>query len=293
MSSRHRSLRQQTGQKMGLFGFGCNLVLFIAKIVIGVFSNSAAVIADGVNNLTDCASSIVAIIGFRFSSNKHDKKHPYGHGRLEYVSGFTISIIIILTAASLTQFAVSRILDPQVISTGFVLYTVLVVSIIAKLFMAYGYYIVNKTIRSATLMASLKDSLSDALVTLITILSLIVSPIMNIPIDGIVGLIVVGFVFWSGISSLLDNMSLLLGEKVDSTVTKRVKETILSYKSFVKIESVEMHDYGPESQIAIIKVRLASSVSVYELEDDIRSAKDELREEFRVNATIFWSPVQG
>lgn len=293
MSKVKTSARQKSGQLAGLAGLVCNLVLFVVKIIFGVISNSAVVIADGINSLTDTASSMVAILGFRMSSRREDSEHPHGHGRMEYVSGFIISMIIIMTAISFGQFAIGRIMNPEPIEETPILYTVLVGSIVVKIALTLLLHRINKKVGSATLMASIKDNVSDVLSTSITLIALVAAPRTSFPVDGIAALLVTVVVLWSGITSFLDNMSLLVGEKVDRRVPRKIRVIVRAHEAFVKVIEIEMHDYGPESRVAVIMVGLKQGVSHEQLERDLRHTKKELEELLGIDATIYWAPQKG
>ena len=291
MMKREVTIRQKIGFRAGVVGVGTNLMLFGGKFVMGMISGSVAVMTDSFNNLIDLVSSIVTMVGFRMSAKRGDAMHPHGHGRMEYVAGFVISMLIVATAVTFGQLAISRIINPVDVETSVVLFGILSVSILGKLGLAVYFRLVNEKIDSATLIASAKDSLSDALITSVTVIALLVAPVTSIPVDGIAGLAVAVFILVAGLTSFFENVSLLLGENVDTKISKKIRRIVLSKDAFAKVQLIEMHDYGPESRKVIVKVVLKKGVVAGKVEVDLMNAKTELKDKLDVDATIYWSPV--
>ncbi|MFA9464634.1 MAG: cation diffusion facilitator family transporter [Velocimicrobium sp.] len=287
------SLRQKEGCRIAVIGLLVNFILSAGKFMVGVSSNSIAILADSLNNLMDCTSSLIIFIGFRFATRGKDKKHPYGHGRMEYISGFVVSMLIVITAISFGKAALERIIHPQEVNFSLVLLFIPISAIIVKLVLAYYIRYKNKLIQSATLSAASKDSFADALITSMTLLSLIDLPFTDFPLDGLVGLIIAGFVLWTGITSFIENMSLLLGKGMDADLLKEVKKTILTHDVFSGIQTLEIHDYGPESRIAMIQVSLNQRFHFEQVQDIQKEVRVELKEKFDLDATLYWTDHQG
>ncbi|MFP3155020.1 cation diffusion facilitator family transporter [Lachnospiraceae bacterium ZAX-1] len=279
--------RQKVGCKTGFIGLVSNILLAAGKLSMGVVSGSVAILADGFNNLADCISSLITIIGFRFSGRAKDKNHPYGHGRMEYISGFIISMMIIATGISFGKVAFIRILNPQPVSVYPVLFVATALCIAAKLWLALYTRAQNKEMKSTTLTASMKDSFSDALVTSITLLSLIITPFTALPIDSVVGLIVSGFILWSGITSFIENLDLLLGEGANEELSKAVKDIVMKYDAVEAITNLAVHDYGPQARIAIIQVSMAGSSYTPFAQQALASIKEELKERLGLDSTLY------
>ncbi len=290
--NRTTSSRKKVGCQIAVIGLLVNFILFTGKFIVGVSSNSIAIIADSLNNLMDCTSSLIIFIGFRLATRGKDKNHPYGHGRMEYISGFVVSMLITITAISFGKAALERIIHPQEVDFSLVLLFIPISAIIVKLVLAYYIRYKNKLIQSATLSAASKDSFADALITSMTLLSLIDLPFIAFPLDGLVGLIIAGFVLWTGITSFIENMSLLLGKGVDADLLKEVKKTILTHDVFAGIQTLEIHDYGPESRIAMIQVLLNQRFHVEQVQEIQKEVCVELKEKFNLDATLYWTDHQ-
>ena len=285
--------RKKIGCRIGVISLLANFALFAAKLPIGLLGNSIAVTADSFNNLADCASSLVTFAGFHLSSKGKDENHPYGHGRMEYISGFVVSMLIIVTAVSLGKSAIVRVIHPQEVHISPLLLIVPALSIAAKL--ALGCYArhENKLIQSAALVAFIKENFADASATSITLLSLSVSPFTSVPLDGLTGFAVTGFVLWSGIASLLENLSLLLGRGADAALSKEIKAAILSHDVFADVQSLTIHDYGPEARISTIQVSLSQCHHSASARDAAKQIVVELKEKFDIDATLYWTGHRG
>jgi cation diffusion facilitator family transporter len=286
------SSRKKVGCRIAVIGLLVNLILFAGKFIVGVSSNSIAIIADSLNNFMDCTSSLIIFIGFRLATRGKDKNHPYGHGRMEYISGFVVSMLIAITAISFGKAALERIIHPQEVNFSLVLLFIPISAIIVKLVLAYYIRYKNKLIQSATLSAASKDSFADALITSMTLLSLIDLPFIAFPLDGLVGLIIAGFVLWTGITSFIENMSLLLGKGMDADLLKEVKKTILTHDVFSGIQTLEIHDYGPEARRAMIQVSLNQKSHLEHMQEIQKEVCVELKEKFDLDATLYWTEHQ-
>lgn len=293
MSKNHTtSSRQKAGCRIAVIGLFVNFILFAGKFIVGVSSNSIAIIADSLNNLMDCTSSLVIFIGFRLATRGKDKNHPYGHGRMEYISGFVVSMLVAITAIPFGKAALERIIHPQDINSSIMLLFIPIFAIIVKLVLAYYIQCKNKLIQSAALSAAAKDNFADALITSMTLLSLIDLPFIAFPLDGLVGLIIAGFILWTGVTSFIENMSLLLGKGADADLLKEVEKTILTHDVFSGIETLEIHDYGPETRIAMIQVSLNQKFQVQQMQDIQKEVCIELKEKFDLDATLYWTNHQ-
>jgi len=286
------SSRKKVGSQIAVIGLLVNFILFAGKFIVGVSSNSIAIIADSLNNLMDCTSLLIIFIGFRLATRGKDKNHPYGHGRMEYISGFVVSMLIATTAISFGKAALERITHPQEVNFSLVLLLIPISAIIVKLVLAYYIRYKNKLVQSATLSAASKDSFADALITSMTLLSLIDPPFIAFPLDGLVGLIIAGFVLWTGITSFIENMSLLLGKGMDAELLKEVKKTILTHDVFSGIQTLEIHDYGPEARRAVIQVSLNQKSHLEHMQEIQKEVCVELKEKFYLDATLYWTENQ-
>lgn len=287
------SSRQKEGCRIAVIGLFVNFILSAGKFMVGVSGNSIALIADSLNNFMDCTSSLVIFIGFRLATRGKDKNHPYGHGRMEYISGFVVSMLVVITAISFGKAALERIIHPQEVNISIMLLVIPIAAIIVKLVLAYYIQCKNKLIQSVALSAAAKDNFADALITSMTLLSLIDLPFIAFPLDGLVGLIIAGFILWTGITSFIENMSLLLGKSVDADLLKEVESTILAYDIFSGIQTLEIHDYGPEARRAMIQVSLNQKSHLEHMHEIQKQVCVELKERFDFDATLYWTdPVE-
>jgi cation diffusion facilitator family transporter len=280
--------RQKVGCEIGVVGLTSNIFLVAGKLIMGAISGSVAVLADGFNNLADCVSSVITIIGFRFSSKAKDRNHPYGHGRMEYISGLIISMLIMATAVSFGQVVLTRIIHPQPVTVSPLLFLITALAIAVKLVLAFFTRYKNRGIQSTTLIATMKDSFSDALVTSITLLSLIITPFTDFPFDSLAGMVVAVFIMWSGITSFTENFNLLLGEGANEELSIKIKDIVLKYVLVEDIKNMAVHDYGPDSRIAIIQVSLNQSTHPASVQQVLAMIKEELKEHLGLESTLYW-----
>lgn len=294
MSEHKCSVRQQMGQRAGLMGMAVNAFLFIIKCMVGLAGNSMAVLADALNNLTDCASSLATIIGFRICGKQADDRHPNGYGRMEYVSGFIVALLIMGTALSFGKTAVIRIVQPlaPVMSAGSI--WILAAAIATKLFLAFYTDFVNKKVGSAALKAMFKDSISDAIMTGMTIIPLLLSPFTGFPMDGICSLLIAGMILWSGYGCFREHLDLLLGNEDDRTLTEQVRQILLNQSIvFYDVISVTSFDYGPEKRLAFIQVEMSMSPHRREVQKEIETMEYTLKILLNLDATIYWDSRGG
>lgn len=288
-SGKNSLSRQKLGCQTGIISLAFNLLLFTGKFTIGFLSNSISVIADSFNNLTDCVSSMVTILGFWISSKAKDQSHPYGYGRMEYISGFVVSILIMVTAFSLGRISILRILSPQPIIVSNMLIIIPIIGVSMKLLLAFIINRANKVLSSATLKASFKDNIADSMVTSITLLSIVIINFTSFPLDGFIGLLVTVPLLWSGLTSFLDNINLLLGKSLNKDLENDIREMILSYEVFREIQSMTVHDYGPENRISIIQVVLNQCPNTFSVKHVIDDVTAKLKENYNLNSTIYWT----
>lgn len=283
--------RKTLGRKAGIAGIIGNLLLFLIKIFAGTAANSIAVIADAFNNLLDSSSSVITIIGFQASGRGRDEKHPFGHGRMEYICGFLIALIILGAACSLGLRSVKRLLFPEEITVHALMFLVPISSIVIKSrLIAYTVHI-NRVLDSPALRASIRESYADILVTLLTLFTLLLAPCTEIPVDAMAGLVIAVFILWSGLTALSENMDLLIGRRADDSLEARIRALLLEYSAFREVCSLYIHDYGPDQQFAVIRVRLCvPQPSEDALQQALEAAGTRLREEFGLHPVIYWRP---
>ncbi|MDR0398160.1 MAG: cation diffusion facilitator family transporter [Candidatus Nomurabacteria bacterium] len=285
------SQRQKAGQKIGFISLLTNLLLFVGKLSVGLVSNSIAVMADAFNNLADCVSSLVGILGFRYAARR-DRNHPFGHGRIEYVSGMVVSIIIMMTAVSVGEAAVDRLLNPEEVNTTIIPIVVCIAAIAIKIGLFFFEKHASKRVKSQTLNAMARDRLSDALATFIALLSLVLAPHTDFPLDGLLGMVVAVFILYSGAKSFWDNLELVLGKGLSAKEMREIREILASFAIVEYATDLDLHDYGPEARILLAKVHLAADPETKEFKNEMMKIKRELNRAFGFNETIiYWPPL--
>ena len=233
------------GKLAGITGILCNVLLASLKILAGLITGSVAITGDGINNLTDSASSIVTLLGFRIAQRPADGEHPFGHGRYEYISGVVVAALVLLAGTELAKSSVEKILHPQAVPFTVVTLGILLVSIGVKLWMAGFNRKLSKLIGSKTLEATSQDSRNDVIATSAVLLSFLADGIFHIQLDGFVGLGVALFILWSGIRLAKDTIDPLIGMQADEEMVEQLTQMILSHPRVLGIHDLLIHDYGP------------------------------------------------
>lgn len=263
--------RSREGEKAGIFGLGCNLILAAAKLFIGITGNYIIVIADGANNLMDSISALITILGFRMGSAGKDEMHPYGHGRIEYIAGFLISLLILGTGISIGKEAVTRIFYPEMGSASMLAvlksgmqkgcpwqaFGIFLCSILIKVGMTIYYQIKNRDMQSPVLDAMRKDSFGDACASALTLAGLVMMPYSDLPLDGILGMVMAVYIFISGAKSFQENMALLLGQGASRKTEDELRAILSECLEIESVEGITIHDYGPEKKVAAAEVSFA------------------------------------
>lgn len=284
-------VRAAYGTLAGVVGIVCNLLLFAGKLAVGLLSGSVAVSADAVNNLSDASSSLVTLLGFKLAERPADDEHPYGHARIEYLSGLAVAALILLIGAELAKSSVEKILHPAPVAVSAVTLGVLVASILVKLWMSLFCSRLGKRIGSQTLAATAADSRNDVISTAAVLLGCVLSLCFELHVDGYIGLIVALFILWSGCSIAKDTISPLLGEKASPELVRSISDLILSHESILGIHDLMVHDYGPGQCFATVHAEMGADedpLHCHDLIDDIE--RDALRE-LRVHLVIHYDPI--
>lgn len=264
-----RAVRSAYGKLAGKVGIVCNLLLCIGKFLAGIISGSLSVTADAVNNLSDASSSIISLIGFKLSEKSADKEHPYGHGRYEYLAGFIVAALILIIGAELLRDSVLRIISPSEVEFGIVPLTVLVVSILVKLWMMAFNLKMGRRINSDTLTATAADSRNDVISTAAVLAALIISHFCGVELDGIMGAAVATFILYSGIRLVRDALDPLLGKAPSAELVESIRTKILSYDGILGTHDLMIHDYGPGRQFASAHVEVPAEMPLSECHDII------------------------
>lgn len=285
-------VRTRYGLVAGVVGICCNLALFAAKLLTGMFINSISVMADAFNNLSDAASSIIGFAGVKMAEKPADEDHPFGHGRIEYIAAFIVAFIVIQVGFSLFKTSLGKILHPEELSFSMVSVFILLLSIGVKLWMALFNRTLGKRIHSTVLMATSADSLGDVAATSATILSLVVFGIWKVNIDGIVGLIVSVLVMIAGLNIAKDTLAPLIGEAIDPHVYEEITEFVESYDGIVGSHDLIVHNYGPNRSMASIHAEVPRDVDVEVSHEIIDRVEREAGRKLGIFLVIHMDPVE-
>ena len=287
----NQAVRAEYASLAGFTGIVVNILLFLAKLIVGLLSTSVAIIADAFNNISDAGSSVVALIGFRLSSKHVDKEHPLGHGRMEYVTGFIVDMLIILVGFELLTSSFDKILNPALPTVSMATYIVLSLSIAVKCWLYFFYNHIGKKINATALKSASKDSLSDCFATTLVLISAIVAKFFNVAIDGYAGLIVAGLIIYAGINSAKETIDLLLGTPPTKEFVDSVYEFVKRYPEIVGIHDVMVHDYGVGRQIMSFHAEIPSDFNVNIAHEIIDQVERDMHEEFGAIVTIHLDPI--
>lgn len=284
-------VRRAWGSLCGFMGIALNLLLFAGKLAAGALSGSIAVTADAFNNLSDAGSSVVTLLGFRLAGKKPDADHPFGHGRMEYVSGLAVAGLILLMGAELAKSSVEKILRPESVSFSWLAAAILLVSIGVKVYMYLYNKSVGKKIRSAAMAATASDSLSDTAATAAVLLAMLVGHWSGVQLDGWTGLLVALFILWSAVQAARDAVSPLLGQSPDPLLVKEIEELVMAHDAVVGVHDLVVHDYGPGRRIISLHAEVPADGQVLALHDVIDNIEAELSRKLHCEAVIHMDPV--
>ena len=289
----NKNPRKSYGTLCSVFGIFLNLVLFGIKYLGGVISGSVSVIADAVNNLSDAASSVITLIGFAISGKKADNDHPFGHGRYEYVSGFVVSMVIILMGFELFKGAVKKILNPEPVNTEPIVMVILGIAIVIKLYMAYYNRKIGTKYDSAAMRATSMDALSDSVATTVVLAVMLVMKFTNLNIDGYCGVLVALFVLYAGYKSAKDTINPLLGFPPDKGFLAQIEAIVMTHDMIEGVHDIIVHDYGPGRRMISLHVEVPGSRSIFEIHEMVDHIERELNEKLHCESVIHMDPVES
>lgn len=285
------AVRQAYGILCGSVGIGLNLLLFLGKFLAGLLSHSIAITADAFNNLSDAGSSLITLVGFRMAGQKPDPHHPFGHGRIEYLSGLFVSIAILIMAFELVRSSVDKILHPQPVEFSLLTAGILAVSIGVKLYMAYYNRSVAEKIDSAAMKATATDSLSDTLATSVVLAASVTAHFTGLDIDGYCGVLVGLFIFYAGYCAARDTISPLLGQPPHPDFVHSVERIVTGYEHVLGIHDMVVHDYGPGRVMLSLHAEVPADGDLLTLHDMIDNIEHHLQNELHCEAVIHMDPV--
>jgi cation diffusion facilitator family transporter len=284
-------VRNSYGYLGGIIGIFVNVILFAIKLSVGLITGSIAVTADAFNNLSDAASSVITIVGFKLASKPADVEHPFGHGRIEYISALIVSFMVMLVGFQFVKASFDRIINPTPVTFELIPFILILVSITAKIWLSRFNNFVGKTINSAALQASSFDALGDVFASSCVALSLLVSRWTTFPIDGYIGILVALFILYSGFSLTKDTLSPLLGEAPDKELVENIKNGVLSYEYINGVHDLVIHNYGPGRCMASIHAEIPCDISVVTIHEIIDRAEKELSNKLKIFLVIHMDPI--
>lgn len=288
----HRpEVRRAYGVLCGSVGIGLNLVLFAVKFLAGTWSGLISITADAFNNLSDAGSSIITLIGFKMAGQKPDPEHPFGHGRIEYLSGLFVSIAILFMAVELIRTSFRKVLHPAASESSPVLILILLFSIGIKLYMAYYNTSIGKRIQSAGMRATAVDSLSDCCATAAVLFATLFMYFTQIDIDGYCGILVGVFIFYAGCKAAGETISPLLGQKPSADLVNQIHEIVMSYDEVIGIHDLIAHDYGPGRLMISLHAEVPANGNILQLHDTIDRIEQQLGNDLNCEAVIHMDPI--
>ena len=285
--------RKKVGYFSGLIGTFLNVSLAISKLIIGILVHSIAITADAVNNFSDAVYSSATILGFKISAAPPDRDHPYGHGRVEYITTLIISMMIMLVGIQFAKTSLDRIINPRVVVINKIGIVFLVISILIKIWMSVFNRKLSKEINSSILKATSFDCLTDVFTTSVVLLAMICANYTVFPVDGIVGLVVSIFVLLSGFSLARETVSQLIGELPDSKLIKSVLEDILSYEGVIGVHNYTFHRYGHLKTIATVDVEVPAEMRLVKAHNLVSVIEKEIYEKYDIELITHIEPIGG
>jgi cation diffusion facilitator family transporter len=285
--------RERHGILVSLAGALCNLALFAAKLAMALAANSTAILSDAFNNLTDAGCSLTLAIGFHAAGKAPDERHPFGHGRIEYIAGLVVACLIMATGLGVGKFALERLLNPQPVSWNAFVCFGLICTMSVKTIMALFYRRANQTLQSPAIQAGVTDSISDVAVTGVTLLSFAVSGYTTFPVDAAIGLAVAGGIFFAGVKTAVDTLDPLLGKRENPAIERQIRELVLATQGIENIHGLTVHNYGPSRKYASAHIEIAASMKFIEVHDAVEQAVESVRQVLQMDIVLLPEPLEA
>ena len=285
------AVRERYGILSGAVGIALNLLLSAGKLFAGLMTGSISITADAFNNLSDAGSSVVTLVGFKLAGQKADDGHPFGHGRMEYLAGLLVSLMILLVGVELGRSSIGKILRPEAVDFSLVSTGILAASILVKLWMGQFNRGLGRKIGSAAMAATAADSISDAVATAAVLAGTLVNRFAHVNIDGWVGLAVAVFILRSGWGAAKDTINPLLGASPDPELVRQLRELVLSHPQVVGIHDMIIHDYGPGRRLCSFHAEVPQDADILDAHDAIDHIEREIKEKFGIETTVHMDPI--
>ncbi|MCI6043515.1 cation diffusion facilitator family transporter [bacterium] len=285
-------VRTSYGVLSSIVGIFCNVLLFAAKFLIGALMHSISVMADGFNNLSDAASSIISFVGVKMAEKPADEEHPFGHGRIEYIAALVVAFLVIEVGFSFLKSSIGKLKNPEEITFELVPFLILVLSIGVKLWLAYFNRKLGKKIDSKVMLATAADSMGDVITTSATILSILVCTFTGFNIDAIAGLVVSLIVMWAGVGIAKDTLEPLIGQAADPELAAKIKQEVESYEGIAGTHDLIVHNYGPNRSMASIHAEVPRDIDIEASHEIIDRIEREVSKKLGIFLVIHMDPVE-
>lgn len=283
--------REFYGILCGAVGIGLNLLLFAGKLLAGSLSGSIAITSDAFNNLSDAGSSLITLLGFRMAAQKPDLHHPFGHGRIEYLSGLMVSVLILLMGFELLKSAIGKILRPEAVAFSLLTFAILGASVLVKLYMVFYNRKYAKKLDSDAMRATAADSLSDCVATSVVMVAMLIGRFTGLQIDGWCGLLVALFILYSGFDSAKTTIAPLLGEPPSKEFVHEIESCVCAHPEIIGIHDLIVHDYGPGRRMISLHAEVPADSNFETIHDTVDNIEQELREKLSCHAVIHMDPI--
>ena len=287
----NKKVREKYGMLCGGLGIFLNIILFAGKFFAGVISKSVAITADAFNNLSDAGSSAITLVGFKLAGQKPDEEHPFGHGRIEYLSGLAVSVAILFMGFELAKSSISKIIKPEAVEFSILSCAILAVSVAVKLYMSFYNKQIGNQIDSAAMRATASDSLSDSIATAVVLVASVVGHFSGLMIDGWCGLLVSMFIFKAGWEAAKETISPLLGQKPSEEFVNEIYSLAMSYPEVLGIHDLVVHDYGPSRVMVTLHAEVSAEADILYTHDIIDNIEMQIKEELGCEACIHMDPI--
>lgn len=285
------NVRRAYGVLTGALGIVLNILLFTAKCLVGFFCGSVSIMGDAFNNLSDAGSSFITMIGFQLSGKEPNPQHPFGHGRIEYISGLAVSVMIIVMGFEVLKTSFEKVLHPEQMEVSLLTVLILLASIAVKVYMSVYNGAYGKKLDSSAMKATATDSLSDCIATFVVLLSMIIYYFWHVNLDGWSGFVVAGFILFAGINSAKDTLNPLLGEAPDEEFVREIEKTVMAHSEVVGVHDMVVHDYGPGRLMISLHAEVPGNMNIYVLHDVIDLVEFEIKQKYNCDAVIHMDPI--
>ena len=285
------NVRTSYANLAGTIGIITNSILFLIKLSVGIISGSVSILADAFNNLSDAASSIITIIGFKLASKPADAEHPFGHGRIEYITAMIVSFMVMLVGLQFVKTSFQKIINPTIVTFELIPFILLLISIGFKFWLSKFNKSIGNKINSSTLKATATDAMGDVFTSTTVVISFLLCKFTTLPIDGYIGIIVALAIVYSGFSLIKETLNPLLGETPDPILVNNINNMVMSYDNITGVHDLIVHNYGPGRIMASLHAEIPSNIDIMEIHDIIDTAEREISKKLNIYLVIHMDPV--